>query len=48
MNTVMKLGIMSNYWILGSPKIVSIWTACVRILFLLNIKQLYALNAPAS
>ena len=44
MNTLLEKGIMSEYWILGSPKIVSVWTLVVIILLVLNWKYIYKIE----
>lgn len=44
MNTLLSNQVLSEYWILGSPKLVSIWTFCVVILLLLTWKNMYYLK----
>ena len=44
MNTLLENGILSNYWILGSPILVTVWTIFVTGLFLLTKNNIYKLN----
>lgn len=44
MNTLLEKGILSDYWILGSPVIVTVWTIFVTGLFLLTKKNIYRLT----
>ena len=44
MNTLLGKGILSNYWILGSPILVTVWTTFVTGLFLLTKNNVYKLN----
>ncbi len=44
MNTLLEKGILSEYWILGSPIIVTVWTIFVTALFLLTKKNIYRLT----
>ena len=41
MNTLLNNQVLSEYWILGSPKLVTIWTFGVVILLLLTWKNMY-------
>jgi hypothetical protein len=45
MNSLLKQGILSNYWILGSPVLVTVWTILTLIVFILTRKGIYTLNA---
>jgi len=40
MNTVLENGILSNYWILGSPILVTLWTITVTTIFILTRKNI--------
>ncbi len=40
MNTLLERGFLSEYWILGSPKLVTLWTLVILILFLISNKKL--------
>ncbi|MGL4630709.1 MAG: hypothetical protein ACRCVT_05825 [Leadbetterella sp.] len=42
-NSVLATGFMGGYWILGSPKIVTLWTAFVTAMFFMTKKNLYQL-----
>jgi hypothetical protein len=44
MNTLLEKGILSNYWILGSPEIVTLWTFLVTGIFLLTKNNIYKLT----
>ena len=44
MNTLLTKGIMSEYWILGSPKIVSVWTISVIIFLVISWKNIYKIE----
>ena len=44
MNTLPNKGILSDYWILGSPKIVSVWTISVVILLIISWKNIYKIE----
>ncbi len=48
MNTLVEKRILAEYWVLGSPKLVTIWTFFVMALYLLTKKNIYELNADAS
>jgi len=43
LNTLLQQGLLSSYWILGSPMIVSIWTFIVAFIFLLTRRNIYTL-----
>jgi len=43
MNTLLAKGIFSKYWILGSPKIVTVWTGVVTGLYILTNRNIYNL-----
>jgi hypothetical protein len=45
MNTLVERGILSEYWVLGSPKIVTVWTIAVTALYLLTKRNIYQLKA---
>ncbi|MBC7616496.1 MAG: hypothetical protein H7202_10570 [Pedobacter sp.] len=44
MNTLLEKGILSDYWILGSPILVTVWTIFVAGLFLCTKNNIYKLN----
>lgn len=44
LNSVLESGFLNDYWILGSPKIVTLWTFLVITLFLLTGKNLIYLK----
>lgn len=43
MNTLLEKGFLSDYWILGSPILVTVWTILVTIIYLLTRKNIYTL-----
>lgn len=43
MNTVLQMGVLNKYWILGSPLLVTLWTIFVLALFILTKKYIYKL-----
>lgn len=43
MNTILENGVLSNYWILGSPIIVTVWTIFVTLIYLLTRENIYTL-----
>jgi hypothetical protein len=43
MNTLLSAGILSTYWILGSPILVTVWTILVLCIFILTRKNIYTL-----
>ena len=45
MNTLLSKEILSEYWILGSPKLVSIWTFSVSLLLLFSWKNIYKIKS---
>jgi hypothetical protein len=45
LNTLLEKGLLSMYWVLGSPALVTAWTLFVTLLFFLMRKQLYTLSA---
>lgn len=45
MNALLAKGMLSEYWILGSPKLVTFWTAFVCILYLVTNRNIYGLTA---
>ena len=44
MNTLLEKGILSNYWILGSPVIVTVWTFFVIGIFVITKNNIYKLT----
>jgi hypothetical protein len=44
MNNLLSGGVLSNYWILGSPVLVTVWTAAVVTTFLLTKRYLYCIQ----
>lgn len=44
MNNLLKQGVLSNYWILGSPVLVTAWPMLTLIAFTITRKYIYALN----
>jgi hypothetical protein len=43
MNTLLQNGLLSTYWILGSPILVTLWTAIVLLIFIVTKKNIYTL-----
>ncbi|MEE9363665.1 MAG: hypothetical protein V3U92_13785 [Cellulophaga sp.] len=43
LNTLLAKGILSDYWVLGSPILVTVWTVLVIIVFIRTKKNLYSL-----
>ncbi len=43
LNTLLSNGVLSHYWILGSPMLVSVWTIFVLIVFFISRKSIYTL-----
>lgn len=43
MNTLLEKGLLSDYWILGSPILVTAWTTLVTLFYLLTRKNIYTL-----
>lgn len=46
LNILLSNGVLSDYWILGSPAIVTVWTILVIGIFFLTKKNIYALSVP--
>ena len=44
MNTLLNKGVLAEYWILGSPVLVTLWTLLVVIVFLSTQKNIYTLG----
>ena len=44
MNTLLNKGILNEYWILGSPKLVSVWTISMIILLSITWKNIYKIE----
>jgi hypothetical protein len=44
MNTLLEKGVLSTYWIVGSPILVTVWTALVTAVFLLTRDNVYKLT----
>lgn len=44
MNTLLEKGVLANYWILGSPVLVSLWTIFVILVFILMRKHIFTLG----
>lgn len=47
MNSLLEKGILANYWILGSPVLVSLWTIFVISVFILMRKHIFTLGVKA-
>lgn len=43
MNSLLTKGILSHYWILGSPILVTVWTIFVCLIFIFTRKNIYKL-----
>lgn len=43
LNSLLQKGILSDYWILGSPILVTLWTAIVTLTYFLTRKNIYEL-----
>jgi hypothetical protein len=43
MNTLLEKGVLSQYWILGSPMLVTVWTILVTVVFIVMRKSIYTL-----
>ncbi|NVK52116.1 MAG: hypothetical protein HWD85_04220 [Flavobacteriaceae bacterium] len=41
LNFLLKKGVLSNYWILGSPTLVTLWTILVTLVYLFTYKNIY-------
>jgi len=44
LNRLLENGVLANYWILGSPVLVTVWTIFVVIFFILTRKYIYTLG----
>lgn len=44
MNTLLEKGFLSQYWILGSPMLVTLWTFSVTLIFIIFRKSIYRLS----
>ena len=44
MNTLLEKGVLNEYWILGSPVLVTIWTGMVTLIYFLTRKNIYKLT----
>lgn len=44
MNTLLEKGVLNEYWILGSPVLVTIWTGTVTLIYFLTRKNIYKLT----
>ena len=44
MNTLLAKGILSDYWILGSPKLVTLWTCAVTAFYFCTRRNIYDLT----
>src|SRR6056297_403000 len=44
MNTLLEKGVLADYWILGSPILVSVWTLFVILVFILMRKYIFTLG----
>lgn len=47
MNTLLDKGVLANYWILGSPILVSLWTILVILIFILMRKHICTLGVKS-
>jgi hypothetical protein len=43
MNTLLSKGVLAEYWILGSPILVTVWTAAVLVMYMATRKNIYTL-----
>jgi len=43
MNTLLEKGVLSNYWILGSPVLVTLWTIMIAMIYTLTRKNIFKL-----
>lgn len=48
MNTLLEKGILANYWILGSPVLVSLWTIFVILVFIVMRKHIFTLGVKSN
>lgn len=44
MNTLLEKGVLNEYWILGSPVLVTVWTGMVTLIYFLTRKNIYKLT----
>ena len=44
MNTLLEKGVLNEYWILGSPVLVTVWTGAVTLIYFLTRKNIYKLT----
>ncbi len=44
MNTLLEKGILDNYWILGSPVLVTLWTILVTLVFIFMRKHIFTIG----
>ena len=44
MNTLLEKGVLNEYWILGSPVLVTVWTGTVTLIYFLTRKNIYKLT----
>ncbi|REA63529.1 hypothetical protein DSL64_03540 [Dyadobacter luteus] len=47
MNTLVENGVLSDYWILGSPRLVTVWTLFVTLVFVLTRANIAELTASS-
>jgi hypothetical protein len=43
LNSLLQKGLLHNYWILGSPILVTVWTASITLAYVLFRKNIYSL-----
>ncbi|MES1221788.1 MAG: hypothetical protein ABUT20_40195 [Bacteroidota bacterium] len=43
MNNLLEKGVLNNYWILGSPVLITVWTFLMLVIFLITRKNIYKL-----
>lgn len=48
MNALLEKGLLNNYWIMGSPVLVTVWTLFVVSIYLLTRKNIYSLVGRSS
>lgn len=48
MNRLLKNGVMAQYWILGSPLLITVWTAAMLLLFLMVRRGVFDLVKPTA
>ena len=44
MNTLLDRGLLNDYWVLGSPILVTVWTTIVTLTYFLTRKNIYELT----